>query len=49
MPSHSVAFSPDGAHLAVGGVNGCVKVLSVADMKQLIAQVGICCKQVVSS
>lgn len=29
MPSHSVDFSPDGSHLAIGGVNGSVKVLIV--------------------
>jgi WD40 repeat protein len=40
MPSHAVEFSPDGAHLAVGGTNGTIKVLKAADMNQLIAQVG---------
>lgn len=42
MPSHSVDFNPDGNHLAIGGVNGSVKVLSVADMNQLVAQVSDC-------
>jgi WD40 repeat protein len=39
MPSHAVDFSPDGAHLAVGGTNGTIKVLNAADMNQLVAQV----------
>ncbi len=39
MPAHSVAYSPNGAHLAVGGINGVIKILNVADMTQLLAQV----------
>lgn len=39
-PAHSIAFSPDGNHLAVGTVAGSVKVLLASDMSQLVAQVG---------
>uniref|UniRef100_A0A383W527 PLAT domain-containing protein n=1 Tax=Tetradesmus obliquus TaxID=3088 RepID=A0A383W527_TETOB len=38
MPSHAVDFSSDGAHLAVGGTSGAIKVLNAADMNQLVAQ-----------
>jgi len=29
IPAHALAFSPDGAHLAVGSVGGAVKVVEV--------------------
>ena len=37
-PAHSVAFSPNGAHLAVGTTLGTVKVLLSEDMAKVVAQ-----------
>eukprot|EP00775_Hariotina_reticulata_P001782 gene1782-2116_t len=38
MAARSAAFAPEGAHLAVGGATGTIKVLNVADMTQLVAE-----------
>lgn len=40
LSAHSVDFSPDASHLAVGGVDGAVRVLLVEEMTTAVAQVG---------